>query len=166
MPSGPNSRVTSVEPRPAYRSSLQEVPCRVQSLSAQFGKLYLLLVQMTEPNEHYAHFTVTGGSILQGSGGRLVMMMLGMECCARDSNLRTSRFRGNARLFPSRNAEPCPTALKARWRNLMTTMTRRSCGGRFGWMRPSPLGILLLSLISAGSRSALAQDRADFPVNA
>jgi hypothetical protein len=60
----------------------------------------LLLAQMTEPNEHYAHFTVTGGSILQGSGGLLVIMMLGMECCARDSNLRTSRFRGNARLFP------------------------------------------------------------------
>jgi len=48
----------------------------------------------------------------------------------------------------------------------MTTMTRRSCEGRFSWMRPSPLGILLLSLTSAGFRSALAQDRADFPVNA
>ena len=47
----------------------------------------------------------------------------------------------------------------------MTTMTRSSCEGRFGWMRASLLGILLLSLISAGFRSALAQERADFPVN-
>ena len=87
--------------RPPFRASFRKAQLGPQSLPAQFGKLYLLLGQMTEPNEHYAHFTVTGGSMLQGSGGgRLVMRCLEQNPARMPQILRTSRFRGNRTPLP------------------------------------------------------------------